>query len=197
MFARKNKCSRMKTLHEYINDMKPFKTSLEESLLDNLDDLENDSDETVSKINTIGYDWDMESTDDFGTVEKMSEKELKKYPKVWDTTQFKSHRGYINRKINKKPNKKEQAVGDIILGLDKNALNDPDPKPGNELYDFFQSILQKHFDDIYKSSLHFNKDVKKGHVGLTIVGPTATDNIYISVYPGSGYSFEVKLKRKK
>ena len=187
----------MKSLQEYIsNDMKSFKTSLEESLLDDFDDLESTSDDNVSKSLSIGSEWEIASTDDFQVVDKMDKRTLKKYSTCWDQTNFKAFRGYRNRSL-KKPNKTEIAIANIVLSLSKESLLVEDPKPGNELYDFFQNIMQKHFDEVHKSSLYFNPNVEKGKVSMYCEKSMVKGYYYIHVMIGGGYSFEISLKKKE
>lgn len=179
----------MKTLIEYI----------EESLLDNIDDLELNSDDNVSKSLSIGSEWEISSTDDFCVVDKIDKSKLKKYPAIWDQTKFRAIRGYSSRSSSPKPNKTEQLIGNIFLSLDKNALvyDNNSYKPGNIIYDFFQDLMQKHFDALYKSDLHFNPQVEKRKVSIFIDGASNKHVFYISVLIGGGYSFEITLKKKE
>ena len=176
----------MKNLQEYI----------EESLLDDFDDLEAKSDDNVSKSLSIGSEWEIASTDDFQVVSKMDKRALKKYSVVWNQSDFKAFRGYRNRSV-KKPNKTEIQIANIVLSLDKESLLDEDPKPGNKLYDFFQDTMQKHFDTLYKLDLQFNPQVEKGKVSMLCAKSMVKGYYRLHVFIDSGYGFEISLRRKE
>lgn len=179
--------------------MKDLDLYIKESLLDNFDNLETTSDDNVSKSLSIGSEWEISSTDDFCVIDKIDKSKLKKYPILWDQSRFRAVRGYRTRSSNPKPNKTEQLIGNALLSLDKNALvyDNNLYKPGNIIYDFFQNLMQKHFDALYKSDLQFNPQVEKGKVSIFIDGASNKQVFYMNVLIGGGYSFEITLRKKK
>ena len=167
----------MKTLQEYI----------EESLLDNFDDLEKDSDEIVSKINTIGYKWKVTYISDDYLVSKADPSVLNKYNQVWNSDDFNVSRKNSMHFIS--PNAAELKLINVLLSLDKNAFNEDDNKElkkGNCLYDFFQDILNHHLKN------RFYKKV------IVIVSKSkySPGYLYIDVYIKGGSKLQIHLKKK-
>ena len=175
--------------------MKDLELYIKESLLDDIEDLEAKSDNNVSKSLSIGSEWEIASTDDFQVVSKMDKRALKKYPTIWDQSNFKAFRGYRTRSV-KSPNKTEIQIANIVLSLNKEAL-EKNEGPGNELYDFFQNVMQKHFDTLYKLDLQFNPQVEKGKVSMYCEKSMVKGYYHIHVMIGGGYNFVISLKRKE
>ena len=171
---------------------------LEESLLDDLDDLENDVDNTVAKAGTIGSDYKITWIEDWIGAHKLDRKKLKELgsKSVWNQTDFNSHRTHSP----KPPTKAEILLCNIILSLNKSALecgDYTDVKQNNDIYNTLDILFQKHFKELHKSALHFSKDAKKETFSVNIEKSMLVGYVYIRIEIGSsGHYINICLKKK-
>ena len=129
----------MKNLQEYI----------EESLLDDEDDLLSASDEVVSKLNTIGSKYNIFYIEDYELVDKIDKSKLKNYTTPYNYPKFDA---YKNKRL-KKSNKIEATICNILLGMKLDSMDEEEyggdygvDGSGNEIYEFFQDIFEKHMN---------------------------------------------------
>ena len=112
----------MKTLTEYI----------EESLLDNIEDLESKSDDNVNRHGTIGEKYYISHLQDrFGFLKNMNVSKLKSYPCYWDDM-------YKKLRI-------EQIES---MGLGNYEWNKPRHKPSSDLIKILNTFLSFKMDDV-------------------------------------------------
>ena len=180
----------MTSLQEYI----------EESLLDDLDDLENDSDNAVAVAGSIGTEWSIVYIEDYMVVtQKLDRKKLKELAAKtpYNQTGFTAYKGHIR----KTPNKSETMLCNIILGLDKSSLVDgeyTDAKQNNDIYDTFDTLTQDHFTRLHKLALYFSKDAELETFLVTVEKSRIAERKYIIVDVGdNGHYVKICLKRKE
>lgn len=181
----------MKNLQEYIK----------ESLLDDLDDLENDSDNAVANASTIGTEWSIAYIKDYIVVtQKLDKKKLKELAakSAYNQTKFTAYNKDHVRKVS---NKSEDMLCNIILNLNKLSLVDGEytnAKQNNDIYDTFNILTKRHFDELHKSALYFSKDAKRETFSVSIEKSFVVGFKYITVEVGdSGHYVKICLKRKK
>lgn len=180
--------------------MKTLYESLKESLLDDLDDLENYSDNAVAKAGSIGTEWSIAYIEDYIVVtQKFDKKKLKELAAKtpYNQTKFIAYKGHIK----KASNKSEAMLCNIILGLDKSSLVDgeyTDTKQNNDIYDTFDVLTQDNFTRLHKLALHFSKDAKRETFSVTIKNSLIAGYKYITVdISDSGHYVKICLKRKE
>lgn len=173
---------------------------LQESLLDDLDDLENDSDDAVAKAESIGTEWSIAYIEDYIVVtQKLDKKKLKELAakSPYNQTKFVAYKGHIK----KASNKSEAMLCNIILSLDKSSMVDgeyTDAKQNNDIYDTFDALTQDHFTRLHKSALYFSKDAKRETFSVTIEKSLIVGYKYITVDVGdSGHYVKICLKKKE
>lgn len=173
--------------------MKNLIKYLEESLLDDFDDLEKDSDDNVIKANSIGSKWEIAYIENASIIEKIEKRKLKNYKTPWNQTNFNSFKS--TRSITK-PNKTEIIIGNIILGMNLNSMIENeyggdfgDPGAGNEIFDFFQDILRKDYESTHKfrSNEFITLDCSKSRIA---------GRFYISMEYVNGSGLRICLKKK-
>lgn len=177
-----------------------FYNYLQESLLDDLDDLENDSDDAVAKAESIGTEWSIAYIEDYIVVtQKLDKKKLKELAakSPYNQTKFVAYKGHIK----KASNKSEAMLCNIILSLDKSSMVDgeyTDAKQNNDIYDTFDALTQDHFTRLHKSALYFSKDAKRETFSVTIEKSLIVGYKYITVDVGdSGHYVKICLKKKE
>lgn len=144
----------MKSLELHISsDMKPLKTSLKESLLDDLEDLEKESDKNVDKVNSIGSEYKVSYVENYGLIDKFEKRKMKNYQTPWNQNDVNSFKH--NRLM--KANKTETMLCNIILGMPlssmkENTYGGDHGESGleNEIFSFFQDILRKDYESTHK-----------------------------------------------
>ena len=134
--------------------MKNLDLYIKESLLDDIDDLEKESDKSVDKANSIGSEYEVAYVDNSGLIERLELRKLKKYPTPWDQTNINSFKygGHI-----RKANKTERMLGNIILGMPLDSMRENEyggdfgeSGTGNEIFDLFQDVLRKDYESTHK-----------------------------------------------
>ena len=134
----------MKTLLEHI---KSFKTSLYESLLDDLDDLDNNSDLAVKRSLTIGGEYEVSYMDDANMINIIDKNLLKTTPTYWDDDDFRVYRSLVMSKC--KPNQSEIKLANILLSSSKDLLKYTTNIPkNNDFYINISKLYEKHIKEL-------------------------------------------------
>ena len=131
----------MKTLQEYILN---FKTSLEESLLSDFDDLDKESDIFVNRKGTIGEIYEVRSIEDWDTLKKLNKSNLKKYPCYWDYPCDNIRVERVSRTSASqydKPNELEREMINALLSFNFKDLALGEYLKSNALFKFFNKIF--------------------------------------------------------
>lgn len=195
----------MKDLIEYTeHSMTSLNEYLKESLLDDLDDLENDSDNAVAKAESIGTEWSITYIEDHMVVtQKLDRKKLKELAakSPYNQTKFTAYKGPYKGQSKKTSCKSESMLCNIILSLDKSSMVDgeyTDAKQNNDIYNTFDVLTQDHFTRLHKLALHFSKDAKRETFSVTIEKSLIVGYKYIIVDVGdSGHYVKICLKKKE
>jgi hypothetical protein len=121
---------------------------IEESLLDDLGDLEVSSDTNVEKLQTIGNDYKIDSiTDTRGDLfDLLNKSVLKKSKNIWDRRDFwmiKPHKVYTHSGRMLKPHKICVQLANAILSLDKDCLQEGKLDNNNDMYKLFYTLFEK------------------------------------------------------
>lgn len=145
----------MITLYNYLHESLSLDMKLNEaSLLDDIDDLEKNSDLTVERQNTIGSEYEISYFTDYSLMGKLDKKLLKTHNIYWGETDFKMYRGFTEKKV--KPNKSDIQLANIILSQDKELLQYDLNKNNNIPKDhkfvlWVNSLMKKWNEDILKN----------------------------------------------
>lgn len=123
----------MKTLQEYIK----------ESLLDDFDKLDNDSDLAVKRSFTIGDEYEVSYMDDVHMINIIDKNLLKTIPTYWDDDDFWS---YSEMEMTKhEPNQLEIKLANILLSSSKDLLKYTTNIPkNNDFYINISKLYEKH-----------------------------------------------------
>lgn len=119
----------MKNLYKYLQESLSFDMKLNEtSLLDDIDDLEKESDNLVNITNTIGHNYKIQSITDYDGVSKLiklnksliKNKGIKLHQYQTDFSFYQPFKGVVKTS---KPTNNILLLGNIVLGLNRELLN--------------------------------------------------------------------------
>ena len=122
--------------------MKTLNIYLQESLLDDFDDLEKGTDLTVARKGTIGELYDVNRIEDWGMLKRIDNSKLKKYPCYWDHN-YNDVRVERVSKISKfdKPSSNEVDLINTLLSFDIDDIELGEYRQKNKILSFFKDLL--------------------------------------------------------
>ena len=161
----------MKTLNNYLN----------ESLLDDLDDLDNNSDLAVKRSFTIGDEYEVSYMEDAHMINIIDKNLLKTIPTCWDDDDFWSYRNMVITKH--KPNQSEIKLANILLSSNKDLLKYTTNIPkNNDFYININKLYEKHIK-------------KRGPLNIKVIKGNNCYVVQISLT--TGYILDIQLIKKR
>ena len=176
--------------------MKTLNIYLQESLLDDFDDLEKGTDLTVERQNTIGSEYEISYFIDYNLMIKLDKKLFKSSKNCWNETNFKMYSGFTEKKI--KPNKSDIQFANIILSQDKELLrydlNKNNNIPKNHKFVLWVNSLIKKWNDYILNNWPEAKPLAPISVVISFRGDRKTCLIKFMHEQGNG--IEIQLVKR-
>lgn len=172
--------------------MKSFAEYIKESLLDDIEDLEKESDKNVDKANSIGSEYKVSYVENHGLIDKFEKRKMKTYQTLWDQNDINSFKH--NRLM--KANKTEIMLCNIILGMPLDSMRENEyggdfgeSGTGNEIFDLFQDILRKDYESTHKFR-------SREFITLECSKSRIAGRFYITISYVDGLGLTICLKQK-
>lgn len=153
---------------------------MKESLLDDFDKLDNDSDLAVKRSFTIGDEYEVSYMDDANMINIIDRNLLKTIPTYWDDDDFWVYRSLVMSKC--KPNQLEIKLANILLSSSKDLLKYTTNIPkNNDFYINISKLYEKHIKEL-------------GPLNVRVIRGNNRYVVQISLI--AGYILEIQLIKK-